>query len=446
MDTSEGQTVPTASQDMMQPSTLSNRNELTNGALSKFHKSSRVRSKSESQHHNTDSNQLVGVVVKSSKDRTHDRKPRNGKGNGKPKKAGGGGKGTWGKNGEVYEEENEADPNDPNYDPDTVKRDDIIMTEVVPDLTSTEFDHVVTPMIKEYYDHTITDEVCASLSELNISHLKHRVIFLVVSMAMEKKGGERELTSVLISDLYHQRIVSEQDVELGFQALMNSLADMNLDTPDAPKVLGQFMARCVADDCLSPCYITEHLEHPTALSRDSLEKAQTLLSMKHGIVRLDSIWGFGGGIRPVKMLIKEIVLLIKEFLSSGDLKEAERCLVDLDVPHFHHEIVYEAIIVALESGAVNILDKVTLLLKHFSDATMITVDQMKAGFERVYNNMDDIVLDIPRAYKHLDALLNMCCRGGVISLTLRHKAPTRGRKRYVSEGDCLMSEATSFRS
>lgn len=29
--------------------------------------------------------------------------------------AGGGGKGTWGKNGEVYEEESE-DPKDPNYD------------------------------------------------------------------------------------------------------------------------------------------------------------------------------------------------------------------------------------------------------------------------------------------------------------------------------------------
>ena len=33
---------------------------------------------------------------------------------------GGGGKGTWGKNGEVYEDD-EFDPNDPNYDSDTAK-------------------------------------------------------------------------------------------------------------------------------------------------------------------------------------------------------------------------------------------------------------------------------------------------------------------------------------
>lgn len=35
-------------------------------------------------------------------------------------KAGGGGKGTWGKNGELYEEECE-DPHDPNYDTADIK-------------------------------------------------------------------------------------------------------------------------------------------------------------------------------------------------------------------------------------------------------------------------------------------------------------------------------------
>lgn len=34
-------------------------------------------------------------------------------------------------------------------------------------------------------------------------------------------------------------------------------------------------------------------------------------------------------------------LLLKEFLISGDVAEAERCLRDLEVPHFHHELVYE---------------------------------------------------------------------------------------------------------
>lgn len=34
-------------------------------------------------------------------------------------------------------------------------------------------------------------------------------------------------------------------------------------------------------------------------------------------------------------------LLLKEYMLSGDGAEAERCVRDLEVPHFHHEFVYE---------------------------------------------------------------------------------------------------------
>lgn len=40
-------------------------------------------------------------------------------------------------------------------------------------------------------------------------------------------------------------------------------------------------------------------------------------------------------------LLLQMVLLLKEFLSSGDIAEATRCLQELEVPHFHHELVYE---------------------------------------------------------------------------------------------------------
>ena len=79
----------------------------------------------------------------------------------------------------------------------------------------------------------------------------------------------------------------------------------------------------------------------TCEAKAALCKADTLLSMKHGLVRLDNVWGVGGGDRPVKYLIKKIVLLLKEYLCSGDIKEATRCLQELEVPHFHHELVYE---------------------------------------------------------------------------------------------------------
>lgn len=33
--------------------------------------------------------------------------------------------------------------------------------------------------------------------------------------------------------------------------------------------------------------------------------------------------------------------LLKEFINSGDTTEARRCLLELEVPHFHHELVYQ---------------------------------------------------------------------------------------------------------
>lgn len=77
--------------------------------------------------------------------------------------------------------------------------------------------------------------------------------------------------------------------------------------------------------------------------RVALNRAETLLTMKHGLVRLDNVWGVGGGLRPVKYLTRQMNLLLQEYLSSGDLQEATRCLLQLEVPHFHHELVYEVI-------------------------------------------------------------------------------------------------------
>lgn len=73
------------------------------------------------------------------------------------------------------------------------------------------------------------------------------------------------------------------------------------------QVIGQFIARAIADDCIAPKYVTTYKgcvddQHKQA----ALDKAELLLSRKHGIVRLDNIWGTGGGIRPVKYLVKQV--------------------------------------------------------------------------------------------------------------------------------------------
>lgn len=351
-----------------------------------------------------------------------------------PKKGGAGGKGTWGAPGdELFEDGHCRDVKDPNYDSES--EDEYVVDVIKPKIGLEEFTQILEPVLLEYYDTGNTEEVVRTINELDVNAKVSQILEIAISKALDHKAAHREMTSVLISDLYG-KILSSQDVMSGFDAILDNLAELTIDTPEAPSVIGQFIARAIADDCIAPKYVmkfkgTVDDEHKQA----ALDKAELLLSRKHGIVRLDNIWGTGGGIRPVKYLVKQMVLLLKEFLSSGDVAEATRCLQELEVPHFHHELVYEATVMVLEDSSERAAHRMCDLLKSLSDAVIITPEQMSQGFRRVYDALPDISLDVPSAYTLMERFAQMCHRDGVISTALFREMPQRGRKRFVSEGD-----------
>jgi hypothetical protein len=65
--------------------------------------------------------------------------------------------------------------------------------------------------------------------------MKPRIVELAVSLALDRKACHRELVSILISDLYSKVIVAK-DIQKGFDNLLNILADLVIDSPEAPKV------------------------------------------------------------------------------------------------------------------------------------------------------------------------------------------------------------------
>ncbi|KAJ7376948.1 Programmed cell death protein 4 [Desmophyllum pertusum] len=252
------------------------------------------------------------LFVKAPKDKHHDRKSRSGL-RGLPKKGGAGGKGTWGAIGEVLNEEDLKirDQHDPNYESEEDEDEPFAIEECKPELTEEEFRRNITPIVQEYFEHGETEDVV--------------VPALAVSLALEKKATQREMASILISDLYGKHL-SQHDIAQGFQQLLDDLDDLSLDTPEAPEHLS---------------LTWETLPQNLIKRKKALNEAGVLLRMKHGMVRLDSVWGVAGGRRPVKHLVKKMVLLLKEYLCSEDIEEASRCVQELEVPHFYHELVYE---------------------------------------------------------------------------------------------------------
>ena len=57
-------------------------------------------------------------------------------------------------------------------------------------------------------------------------------------------------------------------------------------------------------------------------------RAKLLLSMKHGLARLDNVWGVGGGQRPVMYLVNKVVIILcfavcEEFvIGVGDIENS----------------------------------------------------------------------------------------------------------------------------
>lgn len=371
-----------------------------------------------------------GLQPTSPKTKLMDRKSRTGKGRGLPKKGGAGGKGVWGAPCQVYDEE-EVDIKDPNYD----DQDNCVYEKTVLPLDEKSFEKSVTPIVQEYFQHGDTNEVAEMLKDLNLGEMKRGLPMLAVSIALEGKASHRELTSKLLHDLCGT-LLSTQDVEMSFDKLLEELPELVLDTPRAPQLVGQFIARAVGDGILSKTYIEAYkgtVEGDQA--REALNRAAVLLSMTRVGRRIDSVWGAGGGQQPVNKLVKEIDMLLKEYLLSGDVSEAERCLQELEVPHFHHELVYEAILMVLEANGDTTFKMMLNLLESLWKSAVITLDQMKRGYDRIYHEIPDINLDVPHAYSVLERFVEDCFKAGIISKQIRDQCPSRGRKRFVSEGD-----------
>uniref|UniRef100_A0A452HIG7 Programmed cell death protein 4 n=1 Tax=Gopherus agassizii TaxID=38772 RepID=A0A452HIG7_9SAUR len=324
-----------------------------------------------------------------------DRRSRSGKGRGLPKKGGAGGKGVWGTPGQVYDVE-EVDIKDPNYDDD---QENCVYETVVPPLDERAFDKTLTPMLQEYFEHGDTNEVAEMLRDLNLGEMKYSVPVLAVSLSLEGKASHREMTSKLLSDLCGT-VVSTSDVEKSFDRLLKELPELMLDSPRAPQLVGQFIARAVGDGILCSTYIDSYKGTVDCVqARAALDRATVLLSMKKGGKRIDSVWGSGGGQQSVKQLVKEAIVMVLE--STGET--TFKMMLDL--------------------------------LKSLWTSTVITLDQMKRGYERVYREIPDINLDVPHSYSVLERFVEECFQAGIISKPLRDLCPSRGRKRFVSEGD-----------
>ncbi|KAK0587424.1 hypothetical protein LWI29_022632 [Acer saccharum] len=327
----------------------------------------------------------TGIAVR------HVRRTHSGK-LGRAKKDGAGGKGTWGKLLDT-DGESHIDRKDPNYD--SGEEPYQLVGATISDPLD-DYKKAVASIIEEYFSTGDVDVAASDLRELGSSEYHPYFIKRLVSMAMDRHDKEKEMASVLLSALYAD-VISPAQIRDGFVILLESADDLAVDILDAVDILALFLARAVVDDILPPAFLTR-AEKTLPKSSNGFQVIQiaekSYLSAPHHAELVERRWG-GSTHITVEEVKKKITDLLREYVESGDTFEACRCIRQLGVSFFHHEVVKRALVLAMEIRTAEPL--ILKLLKEAAEEGLISSSQMVKGFSRLEESLNDLALDIPSA-------------------------------------------------
>lgn len=266
-----------------------------------------------------------------------------------------------------------------------------------------DFKKSVVNIIEEYFTNGSIEAVISDLKDLGFKEYHNYFVKRLISMAMDRRDKEKEMASVLLSSLYSD-VLSPAQISQGLMMLLESIDDLALDIPEAPDMLAVFISRAVVDDILPPAFIgrAKELLPETSKGVEVIEIAEkSYLSAPHHAELLERRWG-GTTRLTVEEVKKKIIDLLREYAANGDTAEACRCIRELGVPFFHHEVVKRALTLAMEKpeSEANVLK----LLKEANEELLLSPSQVSKGFCRVQESLDDLSLDIPSAKSIFNSL------------------------------------------
>lgn len=310
-----------------------------------------------------------------------------------------------------------------------------------------DYKKAVASIIEEYFSTGDVEVAASDLRELGSSEYHPYFIKRLVSMAMDRHDKEKEMASVLLSALYAD-VISPDQIRDGFVILLESADDLAVDILDAVDILALFVARAVVDDILPPAFLTRAKKTLPAASKgfQVIQTAEkSYLSAPHHAELVERRWG-GSTHITVEEVKKKIADLLREYVESGDAFEACRCIRELGVSFFHHEVVKRALVLAMEIRTAEPL--ILKLLKEAAEEGLISSSQMAKGFARLEESLDDLALDIPSARNLFQSIVPVAISEGWLDASFMKSLGEDGRvqqedekvKRYKEEVVTIIHE------
>lgn len=232
----------------------------------------------------------------------------------------------------------------------------------------------VRTILEDYFVSGDLHSAVADLGELEGKRPGQEAVKRTLVMAIEQKDSQKERASVLLSAM--TRVYGSEQFCEGFFRVLKNMDDLALDTPDVVTVLAHFIARAIVDDVLPPGFIgflPKRLLANSARVRQVVGTVETLMD-KAGRNKIFNGWGTGAKF-SVDELKQAVKALVDEYFVEAELDEAVRCVLELDAPHFGHEVVKRIVYQAVEFGD-KALGSCTLLLKTLVSRNAIEASQL----------------------------------------------------------------------
>lgn len=288
--------------------------------------------------------------------------------------------------------------------------------------------------VKELFNSEDFDEFVERISSHDSVLLHYALVKKMIELSMDKTDREREMVSKALIELQVANLLPFTQLAKAFERLLETIDDLSLDIPAAPKYVAQFIAKAVADDVLPPAFLMD--KYIESLATSVVQHAKVLLSMKHGLGRLERVWGVSIS-SSVDELKDEIKTLLLEYFNSTDCGEVARLLKKMNVPFFHHELVKRAVLLAVERKQRE-QAMVSVLLKLLVKSEVVSTKQLQIGFQRLYKEMEDIKLDNPNGHQVIDIFSEQSIKDGC--LTREELAELKENAKNIAENESKMLE------
>lgn len=253
--------------------------------------------------------------------------------------------------------------------------------------------------------------------------VKKTLIWSLESVFGVEKGEEYSSACSLLCDL-HKNILSIDDLQAGFIGILGCLDDLVIDFPNLQELATDLICKCVWMDLCSAPFLHRCL----ALRIGGALGVSVLSQVERKLPEFTRSLG-------TTHFKEELRKMILEYFDSQDEHEVKLIIQELKLTDdMSSEFIRKLFNFAMERSvddcklALNLL---SYLVRHEE----ITLNQVESGFWGLYERLDDISLDVPRALDLIQTIEKQAKRSKLIDGNWTYTAHTEKLKNLDSSAE-----------